>query len=103
MNYFTLISQLKYLYFLKYLYLCSNLKFRSVNGISRNLRLLTAEEEHDGDLAEDGLGTDVSVPDGGAGHHQEPDGVQVVEAAGRRAVQGGELQPWVTGVFLLES
>ena len=67
------------------------------------INILTAEEEHDGDLAEDGLGTDVSVPDGGAGHHQEPDGVQVVEAAGRRAVQGGELQPRVTGVFLSES
>ena len=70
--------------------------------VSLTTLLLTAEEEHDGDLAEDGLGTDVPVADGGAGHHQEPDGVQVVEAAGRRAVQGRELQPRVPGVFLLE-
>ena len=65
--------------------------------------LLTAEEEHDSDLAKHGLRRHVPVADRGAGHHQEPDGVQVVEAAGRRAVQGGELQPRVTGVFLSES
>ena len=64
---------------------------------------LTAEEEHDCDLAEDSLRRHVPIAHSGAGHHQEPDGVQVVEAAGRRAVQGGELQPRVTGVFLSES
>ena len=65
--------------------------------------LLTAEEEHDSDLAKHCLRRHVPVAHRGAGHHQEPDGVQVVEAAGRRAVQGGELQPRVTGVFLSES
>ena len=42
--------------------------------------LLTAEEEHDRDLAEDSLRRHVPIAHSGTGHHQEPDGVQVVEA-----------------------
>ena len=41
---------------------------------------LTAEEEHDCDLAEDSFWRHVPIAHSGAGHHQEPDGVQVVKA-----------------------
>ena len=61
--------------------------------------LLTAEKEHDGDLAEHRLRRHVPVAHGGAGHHQEPDGVQVVEAPRLWSVVRGELQPGVTGVL----
>ena len=61
--------------------------------------LLTAEKEHDGDLAEHRLRRHVTVAHGGAGHHQEPDGVQVVEAPRLWSVVRGELQPGVTGVL----
>ena len=43
--------------------------------------ILTTEEEHDGDLAEHGLRRHVPIAHGGAGDHQEPDGVKVVEAS----------------------
>lgn len=61
--------------------------------------LLTAEKEHDGDLAEHRLRRHVPVAHGGAGHHQEPDGVQVVEAPRLWSVVRGEFQPGVTGVL----
>ena len=61
--------------------------------------LLTAEEEHDGDLAEHSLRRHVPIAHGGAGHHQEPDGVQVVEAPRLWSVVRGKLKPGVTGVL----
>lgn len=61
--------------------------------------LLTAEEEHDSDLAKHCLRRHVPIADRGAGHHQEPDGVQVVKAPRLWPVVSGELEPGVTGVL----
>ena len=60
---------------------------------------LTAEEEHDCDLAEDSFRRHVPIAHSGAGHHQEPDGVQVIEAPWLWPVVSGELQPGVSSVL----
>ena len=78
-------------------YLAPSITQTSVNSLWMDIgdiishELLTAEEEHDGDLAEHSLRRHVPIADRGAGHHQEPDGVQVVKAPRLWPVVRGEL------------
>ena len=63
------------------------------------METLTAQEEHDGYLAQDSIWGHVTVPHGGARHHQEPNGVKIVEAPWLCSVLRTVLQPGVSGVL----
>ena len=64
-----------------------------------DIETLTAQEEHDGYLAQHSVGGHVPVPHGGARHHQEPDGVKIVEASWLCPVLWTILQPGVSRVL----